>query len=157
MPKLGSERSPAKSSAKALALAIALLPCAAGAQELLPYQIVGDAIPKPLTGTKGDAARGRAIVVNRQLGLCLLCHSGPFPEDRLQGNLAPDLTGTGARWNEGQLRLRVVDAAKLNPTTIMPPYYRTQDLTHVAAAFRGKPILDAAQIEDVVAYLTSLK
>jgi L-cysteine S-thiosulfotransferase len=145
-----------KCSAKAIALAVGLV-SSASAQELRPYQIVGDAIPQPLTGTKGDAARGRAIVANRQVGLCLLCHSGPFPEDRLQGNLAPDLTGAGARWSEGQLRLRMVDPSKLNPTTIMPPYYRTRDLANVAASFRGKPILDAAQIEDVVAFLTSLK
>ncbi|WP_420245193.1 sulfur oxidation c-type cytochrome SoxX [Roseiterribacter gracilis] len=145
-----------KCSAKALVLAAALV-SSANAQELRPYQIVGDAIPQSLTGAKGDAARGRAIVVNRQVGLCLLCHSGPFPEDRLQGNLSPDLTGTGARWTEGQLRLRMVDASKLNPATIMPPYYRTRDLTNVAAGFRNKPILDAAQIEDVVAFLTSLK
>jgi sulfur-oxidizing protein SoxX len=134
-----------------------LLSGTAHADELRPYRIVGDAIPQSLTGTRGDAARGRAIVVNRQVGLCLLCHSGPFPEEPLQGNLAPDLAGAGARWSEGQLRLRLVDAAKLNPATIMPPYYRTQDLQRVAASFRGKPILDAAQIEDVVAFLASLK
>jgi L-cysteine S-thiosulfotransferase len=143
----------------AFLLAAALVPCAAAAEEmkLRPYRIVDDAIPESLTGGKGDAVRGRAIVVNRHVGLCLLCHAGPFPEERLQGNLAPDLTGTGARWSEGQLRLRMVDATKLNPATIMPPYYRVENLTRVAAAFRGKPLLNEAQIEDVVAFLTSLK
>lgn len=157
MPKPGSARSPAKSIRNVLALAVLLFGVAAHADELRGYRVVGDAIPDSLTGARGDVARGRSIVVNRQVGLCLLCHNGPFPEERLQGNLAPDLAGSGARWSEGQLRLRVVDAAKLNPATIMPPYYRTQDLTRVAASFRGKPILDAAQIEDVVAFLTSLK
>ena len=79
-----------------------------------------DSIPKSLTGARGDPARGRAIVTNRQLGLCLLCHSGPFPEERFQGNLAPDLAGAGKRWSEGQLRLRIVDSSRINPATIMP-------------------------------------
>src|ERR1700684_4155199 len=94
------------------------------AAELVPYVIVGDAIPAPLTGVKGDAARGRAIVADHNRGLCLLCHSGPFPEDKFQGNIAPDLSGAGSRWSEGQLRLRIVDAGKINPKTIMPPFYR---------------------------------
>jgi sulfur-oxidizing protein SoxX len=124
---------------------------------LKAFTIVGDAIPASLTGQKGDAARGRAIVTNRQVGLCLLCHSGPFPEESFQGTLAPDLTGTGARWSEGQLRLRVVDASRLNPETIMPPYYRIDDLRRLAPSFRGKPVLTAEQIEDVVAFLATLR
>ena len=120
-------------------------------------RIVGRAIPESLTGEKGHPARGRAIVVNRQVGLCLLCHSGPFPEERFQGNLAPDLAGAGARWSEGELRLRVVDARAFNPETIMPPYYVTEGLGRVAPAFRGKPLLTAEQIEDVVAYLMTLR
>jgi sulfur-oxidizing protein SoxX len=119
--------------------------------------VVGDAIPQSLTGQPGDAARGRAIVANRQVGLCLLCHSGPFPEERFQGNLAPSLSGAGSRWSEGQLRLRIVDAGRLNPATIMPPYYRTEGLERVARAFVGKSILSAAQIEDVIAFLATLK
>jgi sulfur-oxidizing protein SoxX len=126
-------------------------------QELRPYIVVGDAIPESLTGARGDAERGRGIVVNRQVGLCLLCHSGPFPEERFQGTLAPDLKGTGARWSEGQLRLRIVDASRLNPDTIMPPYYRIEGLIRVAPAFQGKTILTAEQIEDVVAYLATLR
>ena len=82
------------------------------------------AFERSLTGAPGDSARGRAIVTNRQVGLCLLCHSGPFPEERLQGTLAPDLKGAGSRWSEAELRLRIVDAAVINPNTIMPPYYR---------------------------------
>lgn len=116
-----------------------------------------DAIPQSLTGTRGDPARGRAIVANRQVGLCLLCHSGPFPEERLQGNLATDLRGAGSRWSEGQLRLRIVDPGRINPATIMPAYHRTEGLVRVAPAYRGKPILSAAQIEDVVAFLTTLR
>ena len=116
-----------------------------------------EAMPESLTGSKGDPARGRAIVVNRQVGLCLLCHSGPFPEERFQGNLAPDLAGAGARWSEGQLRLRIVDSGRITPATIMPAYHRTEGFTRAAPAFRGKPILTAEQIEDVVAFLTTLR
>jgi len=121
------------------------------------YRIVGDAIPASLTGKPGDPMRGRAIVGNRQVGLCLLCHSGPFPEERFQGNLAPDLAGAASRSNAGQLRLRIVDASRLNPDTIMPPYYKIDSAPRVASAFRGKPVLSAEQIEDVIAYLLTLK
>ena len=143
----------------AVAVTAAGLSVAAGApaEELAPYQVVGDAIPASLIGTKGDAARGRAIVADRQTGLCLLCHSGPFPEQRFQGDLAPDLAGSGARWSEGALRARIVDARRANPATIMPPYYVTVGLARVAPAFRGKPLLSAEQVEDVVAYLMTLK
>jgi L-cysteine S-thiosulfotransferase len=116
-----------------------------------------DAMPQSLTGAKGDAVRGRAIVANRQVGLCLLCHSGPFPDERFQGNLAPDLKGVGARLSEGQLRLRIVDSSRINPASIMPAYHRTEGLVRVGPAWRGKPILTAEQIEDVVAFLMTLR
>jgi sulfur-oxidizing protein SoxX len=122
-----------------------------------PYAVVRDSIPASLTGKPGDPGRGRAIVANRTVGLCLLCHSGPLPEERFQGNLAPSLAGAGARWSEGQLRLRLVDPARLNPDTIMPPYYRLDHLQRVAKTFAGKTILSAEQLEDVVAYLATLK
>jgi sulfur-oxidizing protein SoxX len=129
-----------------------------GAQEpLRPFVVTGDAIPTSLTGAKGDAVRGRAIVANRQVGLCLLCHSGPISEERFQGTIAPDLSGAGSRWSEGQLRLRIVDSGRLNADTIMPAYHRVDGLNRVAPAFRGKPVLTAEQIEDVVAYLATLR
>ncbi|MGZ3339835.1 MAG: sulfur oxidation c-type cytochrome SoxX [Reyranella sp.] len=141
-----------------LAVLPALAVAPAQAQEG-PRDVVveGDAIPEPLAARPGDAARGRAIVANRSVGLCLLCHSGPIPEERFQGTLAPSLAGAGARWSAGQLRLRIVDGARLNPDTIMPPYYRTTGLHRVARAFEGKTILTAEQVEDVVAYLATLK
>jgi sulfur-oxidizing protein SoxX len=129
----------------------------APAAALRPYAIEGNAIPQSLTGAPGDPERGRAIVVNRQVGLCLLCHSGPYPDERFQGTLAPDLKGTGGRWSIGELRLRIVDASHFNPDTIMPPYYRIDGLVHVAPAFRGKPILSAEQIEDAIAHLSTLR
>jgi sulfur-oxidizing protein SoxX len=115
-----------------------------------------DSIPASLTGAKGDPARGRAIVANRQVGLCLLCHSGPFPEERFQGNLAPDLRSS-ARLSEGQIRARIVDPRKSNAESIMPAYFDMSGRTRVAPSFRDKTILSAEQIEDVVAYLVTLK
>jgi sulfur-oxidizing protein SoxX len=138
------------------AAAALALPRAAGAEELQPYTIAGDSIPESLTGVSGDAARGRALVLERS-STCILCHSGPFPEQNFQGDLAPSLAGAGSRWSTGQLRLRLVAASRLNPATIMPSYYRVDGLDRVGAAWRGKPILSAEQIEDIVAYLATLR
>lgn len=146
----------ARSIAAAWLAAAFLLPGAAAGQDLRAYIVSGDAIADSLTGVKGDAARGRALVLNRT-STCILCHGGPFPEERFQGDLAPNLTGAGGRWSEGQLRLRLVDANSLNPATIMPSYYRIEGLQRVGQAWRGKPILSAEQIEDMVAYLASLR
>jgi L-cysteine S-thiosulfotransferase len=119
--------------------------------------VVGDSIPVPLTPQAGDANAGRRIVANRQLGLCLLCHNGPLPEERFQGNLAPGLEGAGARYSPAQLRLRLVNARLLNPQSIMPAYFQTEGLTRVAPAVQAKPLLSAQQIEDVVAFLQTLR
>ena len=127
------------------------------AQEIpRPYRVVGNAIPESLTGERGDPARGRAIVIKRE-NTCLLCHSGPFPEERFQGDLSPTLKGTGGRWSEGELRLRMVDASRLNPASIMPSFYKVDGLNRVGPSWRGKPILTAEQIEDVVAFLATLR
>ena len=139
-----------------LAMAMLLaLPCSAGGEELRPYTVTGDSISDSLTGAPGDATRGRALVLERT-NTCILCHSGPFPEEKFQGDLAPNLSGSGSRWSVGQLRLRLVDASRLNPATIMPSYYRLDGLDRVAPNWRGKPILSAEQIEDIVAYLATL-
>jgi L-cysteine S-thiosulfotransferase len=139
------------------AVAAATRPAAAGDPALQPYAVVGDAIPLSLTGGGGDAARGKAIVTSRQTGLCLLCHSAPLPEEKFQGTIGPNLEGVGSRSTEGQLRLRIVDPRHFNPDTIMPAYYRLDGLQRVAPAFRGKTVLTAEQIEDVVAFLMTLR
>jgi sulfur-oxidizing protein SoxX len=120
-------------------------------------RIVGDGAPDPLTSQPGDPARGRAIVVDRTKGLCLLCHTGPFPEQRFQGDIAPSLAGAGERWSTPQLRLRMIDSTLLNPDSVMPSYFKIEGRTRVAPAYRGQPILDAQQIEDVVAFLATLR
>jgi L-cysteine S-thiosulfotransferase len=132
-------------------------PCANADAALRPYVIVGDAIPASLTGQPGDPLRGKAIAASRQTGLCLLCHSAPLPEEKFQGTIGPDLKGVASRNTEGQLRLRIVDPRRFNPDTIMPAYYREDGLTRVAPAFRGKTVLTAEQIEDVVAFLMTLQ
>jgi len=123
---------------------------------LAPYRVEGDAIREALAPQAGNAARGREVVLGRDSN-CLLCHVVPEPGARAMGNLAPPLGGVGARLSEGQLRLRIVDSMRLNPQTIMPSYYRVDGLNQVAAALRGKPVLTAQQVEDVVAYLLTLR
>ena len=123
--------------------------------------VVADGMPQPLTAVPGDAARGQTIVGSRTVGLCLLCHSGPpsadFPLPQLQGDLATNLEGAGARWTEAQLRLRIVDSRRLNPDSLMPALHRAEGHQRVGPAWQGKPVLDAQQVEDVVAYLRTLK
>ena len=131
---------------RAVLVALLLMTAAASAQDL-----------GSLTEQPGDATRGREIVKNRQVGLCLLCHTGPFPDERFMGNLAPDMSGAGSRWSESQLRARIVDARQFNPDTIMPPYHSIKGLEHVGPSFRGKPLLTAEQVEDVVAFLMTLR
>jgi len=130
---------------------------AAAAQEVVAYAVQGDRIEAPLARLHGDAARGRAIVASRSVGLCLLCHPAPIAEERFQGNLAPDLAGAGARYTAAQLRLRIVDPRRVNPSTFMPAFHSTTNLSRVGHAWQGKPVLSAQQVEDVVAYLSGLK
>jgi L-cysteine S-thiosulfotransferase len=134
---------------------LALTSAPAGALEV--YTVVGDAIPAPLGGKVGDPARGRALVLDRTQGNCLICHQVPEPNEPFQGTIGPDLAGVATRLDTGQLRLRLVDASLLNPQTVMPPYFRSEGLRDVAPAFRDRPALTAQEIEDVVTYLASLR
>lgn len=133
---------------------------ASATPQVQPYAVVGDSIEKSLTGQAGDPRRGAELIQQRHKSLCVLCHSGPFPDRHLQGTLAPDLAGIGARLTAGQLRLRVVDMKRLNPQSIMPTYYgivtNSKD-TRVAEGWREKPVLTAQEIEDLVAYLQTLR
>lgn len=130
---------------------------AAAAQDLVPYAVASDGIAQPLAGLRGDPQRGRSIVASRQAGLCLLCHAAPIAEERFQGDLAPDLAGVGGRYSEAQLRLRVVDSRRVNPASVMPAFHAASQGARVAANWAGKPILSAQQVEDVVAWLASLR
>jgi sulfur-oxidizing protein SoxX len=129
----------------------------ASAETLVPYSIEGDGIAASLTGRPGDPAKGRQVVASRQVGTCLLCHPGPFPEERFQGTIGPDLRGVAARLSEAQIRLRLVDASRANPETVMPSYYKLEGLNRVGKPWQGKAVLSAGQIEDVVAFLMTLR
>lgn len=138
----------------ALALALAGIPAAAVAAPA--YRVAGDAIPEPLA-QPGDAERGRRIALDRNRGACVLCHALPEPGLRFSGTLGPALHGVGSRYDGGQLRLRVVDSTRINPAATMPSYYRSEGLNQVAAPYRGRTVLSAQEVEDVVAYLGTLK
>lgn len=113
---------------------------------------------RPAHVSPGDPAIGRQIVVSRQSGMCLLCHSGPFPEERFQGSLGPDLVQSVAPYSEVQLRARIMDSRLIGrPDSIMPGYHRIDHLHRVGSAFADKPILDLQQVEHVVAFLLTLK
>lgn len=134
----------------------ALLGCASPGGDSVQYRVRGDAIVEPLSIVPGDASRGRELVAGRDAN-CLLCHAVPETGERFMGNVAPALSGVGSRLGAGQLRLRVVDPTRVKSDVAMPAYYRTQGLDLVAHPYRGKPILTAQQVEDVVAYLVTLR
>lgn len=140
-----------------LGAALLALPVASPATALEPFAVAGDAIPAPLGGLTGDAQRGATLVRDRERGNCLICHRGADPSEPFQGTIGPPLADVGARLDAGQIRLRLVDASLLNPQTVMPPYFRTENLHDVAPTFRGKPALSAQEIEDVVSYLAALR
>jgi sulfur-oxidizing protein SoxX len=130
---------------------------AAGAEGLGAVVVAGDAITQSLTGTPGDPARGREIAFGRDRGNCPVCHVLPAPDERLHGDVGPSLKGVAGRLSEGQIRLRLVDGRRLNPASLMPSYYRLDGLRRVATAYAGKPVLRAQEIEDVLAYLMTLR
>lgn len=131
-------------------------PLATG-QEMVPYDIAGQSIPDPLTDERGNPVRGRQIIRDVDNATCLICHSIPIPDEPDQGNIGPSLAGVGSRYSEGELRLRIVNSKAINPDTVMPAYYRIDGLNRVMGLYVGRPIYSAQQVEDVVAYLTSLK
>ena len=141
-----------------LAVAAVLAACAdpLPAQDVAPYEIVGDAIPQSLTRDPGNPARGRQIVRDLSKATCLICHVMPIPEEPNHGEIGPPLAGVGSRYSAGELRLRVVDPKAIDPDTVMPAYHRVEGLYRVLGRFEGRPIYSAQEVEDVVAYLSSL-
>jgi sulfur-oxidizing protein SoxX len=113
-----------------------------------------DAIDTPFAAA-GDAGRGREVFVSREGGHCVLCHAAPGVA--VAGNVGPPLAGVGARLNAAQIRLRVADITRVNPAAVMPTFHRVEDVVRVAPEYRGKPALSAQQVEDVVAWLETLK
>lgn len=126
-------------------------------EEYVEWEADGFSIPEPLGGLQGDPARGKAVVIDRDSGNCLACHLMPIPEQPMHGTVAPPLHGVGSRLTEGQLRLRVVNEQRINPNTIMPAFYKRPDEYHRPHPAFKSPVLTAQEIEDVVAYLVTLK
>ncbi|HYF06759.1 MAG TPA: sulfur oxidation c-type cytochrome SoxX [Acetobacteraceae bacterium] len=139
-------------AAPLLALALG----SAARAQLVPFEVRDQAIPAPLTSEPGNAERGRAIALDRSRGNCVTCHEMPVQAD-FQGNLGPPLEGVGARYEPGELRLRLVDSKRINPESNMPSYYRVDGLLGVRRPFQGRPILTAQEVEDVLAYLLTLR
>ena len=129
--------------------------CAAPGNDLR-YQMSGGEIRLPLASGTPDAERGRKLLVSRESN-CMLCHAAPETGERFFGNLAAPLSGVGKRLTAAQMRARIVDPLFFNKESIMPAYYRVEGLNRVAETYRGKPVLTAEQIEDVIAYLLTLK
>jgi len=146
-----------KSFVPAFAAAL-LLAGTAFADGLMKYEVVDNGVAKSLTGKPGDPEKGVKTFTNRRLGNCLACHqvtalaSQPF-----HGEIGPSLDGVADRYTEAQLRMQVINAKVINPDTIMPAFYRTDGFHRVLDKFKDKPILTAEEVEDVVAYLKTLK
>ena len=139
-------------------LALAMSTGLASAAAAMPsYRVVADGIPEPLAAGAGDAARGRTLIVTRESANCVLCHTVPDAAVRFSGDVGPSLAGIGTRLSIPQLRLRISDNLRVNPTSVMPSYYKIEGLDRVAAQYADKPILTAQEVEDIVAYLASLK
>ena len=131
---------------------------AAGAPKLVKYKIVDEnSIPENLTGKKGDPVNGRKLAINRKKGNCLACHVMPIPEQSYHGKVGPDLNGVAGRYDAGELRLRIVNPKIVNEATIMPAFYRNDGFHRVMKKFNGKTIISAQDVEDIVAYLITLK
>ena len=142
----------------ALATGIAMVAPVLGAlgSDLVPFTVSDHAIPAPLAREPADAARGRVIALDRSRGNCIACHEMPVQAD-FQGNLGPPLAGVATRYEPGELRLRIVDSKRINPDSNMPSYYRIEGLNNVRRQFAGRPILTALEVEDVLAYLLTLR
>lgn len=121
----------------------------------MAYRVVGDGVPLPLTQAPPDPARGRTAALDPERGNCAICHAMPGVAGG--GNVGPPLAQLGTRRSEAQLRLRVIDSRRLNPASTMPPYYKVEGLTRVDERRKGRPALTEQEVEDVVAYLKTLR
>jgi len=143
--------------AAGLSLSFAVATNAVAAEKAMYTVMNGESIPKSLTGKAGDAKNGRKLAIHRKKGNCLACHEMPIPEQAFHGKIGPSLKGIASRMSEGEMRLRIVNPKVANEDTIMPAFYKKDGFTRVLKKFKGKTMLSAAQIEDIIAYLNTLK
>ena len=130
----------------------------ASEQSYCSWEVKEFQIKEPLCNLQGNVQRGRKLVIERKKGNCLACHKMPIPEQDFHGELGPNLAGVGARYPVGMLRLQIVDEKQINPATVMPGFYvKPASLQNVARKYKGKTPLTAQEVEDVVAYLSTLK
>lgn len=150
-----------------LASVVAVAAAAPAFSETAPTDVVfvDGAIEASLTGVPGDPEAGAKVMRTAALGNCVACHQlDAMPDMDFQGDIGPQLDGAAERWSEGQLRGIVANAKMTFDETFMPAFYKTEGFVRPGAAYSGKapegalpPIMSAQQIEDVVAYLLTLK
>lgn len=145
---------------RTLALAALLTGIAgvAAADQHPKFKIVDGGVPASLTGQAGDAAAGKKVMINRKQGNCLSCHAiSQLSDQPFHGEIGPSLDGVAERYNEAQFRLILANSKMVFEDTIMPAFYRADGYSRTAKKFKGKTILSAKQVEDVVAFLQTLK
>jgi sulfur-oxidizing protein SoxX len=113
-------------------------------------------LSQPLTDQPGNPTAGRDVLRDSSKATCLICHGISSLSDRDQGTLGPSLDGVALRYDQDELRQRIVDARTVSPETIMPPYYSTEGLFRVAEERKNTTIYSAQEVEDVVAFLMTL-
>lgn len=149
------------------AVAAGVMASGAYAEEVAPTAVsyTDGAVEQSLTGVAGDVANGRALVGSKGAGNCVACHEvSDLADVPFQGNIGPMLDGAGDRWTEAELRGLIVNAKMVFEGTMMPAFYKTEGFTRPGNAYTGKaaddtfgPLLSAQEVEDVVAYLATLK
>ncbi|WP_340263983.1 sulfur oxidation c-type cytochrome SoxX [Sulfitobacter pontiacus] len=130
------------------------------AEDVKPMAVsfTNGAVEAALTATAGDAANGRKVFANRKQGNCLACHmNSDMAEESFHGEVGPPMDGVADRWTEAELRGIVTNSKMMFEGTIMPAFYVDSGYTRPLDEFAGKSILTAQQVEDVVAYLMTLK
>lgn len=145
----------------AIAATVSVIAGSAAAAEVAPTEVnFGDeGVTASLTGQAGNPEAGSEVFKNRSLGNCLACHANEqMAGEQFQGNVGPALDGVADRYEEGYLRAIVVNAKQIfTEETVMPGFYTLDVGVDVAEKFKGKTILSAQEVEDVVAYLETLK
>lgn len=134
-------------------LLIILCHLVAGCSVQGAHEITGDTIQIALTDEVPNVERGKALFSQRGDAHCVLCHKHQNVDVEFQGDLGPDLSRLANRLTAAQMRFRIVDYDLVKPGTTMPSYYRTDNLTNVDPKFRGKTVLTALEIEDIIAFL----